>query len=366
MDYKHSINRQNLNAVARAADDLRRGQCVVIHGEAQSFVVLSAQCANPDNIKIFDSLNQDNGFFIVTHHRAKALKIAAEDWLTVRIERPNWMTAPDMEALADPTLDLDVPFKGPFFRQISDNQNIDAAIVALLKIAQLLPAALVKKVDAVAFKNDFLCVDESMITTYQETITHDLVEMAQAKVPLLDAIETRLISYRSPTGGPEHIAIVIGNPSPDTPVLTRLHSECFTGDLLASLKCDCGDQLRGAINAIEKAGGGILLYLAQEGRGIGLISKLKAYSLQEDGYDTVDANLRLGFNVDERLFAPAATILKKLGFTTIKLMTNNPQKVLGLEAAGIKISDRVAHAMPTNPHNADYLSVKKSKSGHLI
>ena len=158
--------------------------------------------------------------------------------------------------------------------------------------------------------------------------------------------------------------MVIG--APKNPGLTRLHSECFTGDLLGSLKCDCGEQLRGAIAAIAKAGGGVLLYLAQEGRGIGLINKLRAYRLQDQGYDTIEANERLGFEADERLYAVAARMLQLLGFNTIRLMTNNPEKVEGLTKAGVTVAERVPHAFAANPHNAGYLRTKAEKAGHFL
>jgi GTP cyclohydrolase II len=145
-----------------------------------------------------------------------------------------------------------------------------------------------------------------------------------------------------------------------------LHSECFTGDLLGSLKCDCGAQLRGAIEAISKAGGGVLLYLAQEGRGIGLINKLRAYRLQDQGFDTMEANERLGFEADERLYGIAARMLTLLGYKSVRLLTNNPDKMAALEAAGVKVVERVPHAFPDNEHNRSYLRTKAEKGGHLL
>ncbi len=159
---------------------------------------------------------------------------------------------------------------------------------------------------------------------------------------------------------------MIGAPPTDKAVLTRLHSECFTGDLLGSLKCDCGSQLRGAIEAIAAEGNGILLYLAQEGRGIGLINKLRAYSLQDQGFDTLDANERLGFEADERLYGIAAKMLKTLGYRSVRLLTNNPDKMKGLEAAGIAIAERVPHAFAGTEHNRAYLSTKANRAGHLL
>jgi GTP cyclohydrolase II len=189
--------------------------------------------------------------------------------------------------------------------------------------------------------------------------------VTRARVPLEDAEHTELVAFRSEDGGPENYAIVIGEPRRDRPVLMRLHSECFTGDLLGSLKCDCGPQLRGAIKAIAKAGGGIVLYLAQEGRGIGIINKLRAYRLQDQGFDTLEANERLGFEAEERLYGVAAKMLKLLGFRSVKLMTNNPDKIAGLKAEGIAVTKRMPHKMGENAHNRFYLATK-AKAGHLL
>jgi GTP cyclohydrolase II len=149
-------------------------------------------------------------------------------------------------------------------------------------------------------------------------------------------------------------------------VLARLHSECFTGDLLASLRCDCGDQLRGAIDKIAEAGSGVLVYLAQEGRGIGLVNKLRAYQLQDDGFDTIGANEQLGFDADERVYLPAAEILRDLGYSQVRLLTNNPEKVAALARCGITVVERVPHVFPANAHNEEYLRTKATRGGHLF
>ena len=167
-------------------------------------------------------------------------------------------------------------------------------------------------------------------------------------------------------GGIEHLAILIGDPEPKGPVLVRLHSECFTGDLLGSLRCDCGDQLRGAIAEIARAGSGVLLYLAQEGRGIGLVNKLRAYQLQDAGLDTVDANEQLGFDADERVYLPAAEMLRQLGFERVRLLTNNPEKVAALMRCGIAVIERVPHIFPANGHNERYLRTKATRGGHWL
>jgi GTP cyclohydrolase II len=162
------------------------------------------------------------------------------------------------------------------------------------------------------------------------------------------------------------VAIRIGDPDPQAgPVLVRLHSSCLTGDLLGSLRCDCGDQLRGAIREIAAAGGGVLLYLAQEGRDIGLINKLRAYALQDLGADTVDANTTLGFDDDERVYYPAAEMLRQLGISRVRLLTNNPTKIDQLAACGVEVVERVRHVFASNTHNERYLATKIARSGHL-
>ncbi len=367
-------------AVDRACDDLRRGLPVIVkseHGtENQSaLLILPLEQTNSESLGLFESLQQDVGLaeacFLITHHRAETIKVAPENWQTVRISRPHWMTPQDMVALADPTLDMAAPLKGPFQRLSAPPLDIDLATIQLLKLARLLPAALIAPfapadADILQQKHHILSAAASAIHNQELCRSAQLKQVAQAQVPLEGFEATKLISFRPLTGGVEHIAIIIGDPPRGQNVLTRLHSECFTGDLLGSLKCDCGDQLKGAVKAIAAAGGGIILYLAQEGRGIGLISKLKAYALQDQGFDTVDANTRLGFEVDERVFKGAAEMLKALHVGSIRLMTNNPNKVAQLESFGVQVSERVNHVFPTNPHNHAYLATKKDRTGHML
>ena len=188
--------------------------------------------------------------------------------------------------------------------------------------------------------------------------------VARAALPLDGLPETQIVAFRGTDDGAEHVALVVGAFG-GRPPLVRLHSECLTGDVFGSLKCDCGPQLREALRIIGAEGGGVLLYLRQEGRGIGLANKLRAYALQDRGLDTVDSNRRLGFADDERDYGHAAAMLEALGVREVRLLTNNPAKVEGLEEAGIAVAERVAHHMPANPHNADYLATKKQRSGHL-
>jgi 3,4-dihydroxy 2-butanone 4-phosphate synthase/GTP cyclohydrolase II len=176
----------------------------------------------------------------------------------------------------------------------------------------------------------------------------------------------KLIDYHVETNGQEHLALVKGEWKKDEPVLVRMHSSCVTGDIFGSCRCDCGEQLHQSMRMIEQAGKGVIVYLNQEGRGIGLLNKLKAYKLQENGLDTVEANIELGFKVDERDYGVGAQILRNLGISKIKLMTNNPKKRAGLIGYGLEIVENVSIGVPANPHNAKYLQTKKDKMGHSI
>jgi 3,4-dihydroxy 2-butanone 4-phosphate synthase / GTP cyclohydrolase II len=172
--------------------------------------------------------------------------------------------------------------------------------------------------------------------------------------------------YRSSFDDKEHLALVKGDVRGVEAPLVRVHSECLTGDVLHSLRCDCGDQLEACMRRVQEEGTGVVLYMRQEGRGIGLGAKLQAYVLQDQGYDTVDANLKLGYGADQREYRSSALILRDLGVTRIRLMTNNPLKVEGLERNGVEIAERIPVVIPSNPHNARYLETKRTRLGHLL
>lgn len=254
---------------------------------------------------------------------------------------------------------------------VTGADSLQDGAVELVKLARLLPAAVVTRIagDACALARSagLLTVGMEEVAAYRELISSASLTLAsRAMVPLEGAEDAEILAFRPADGGKEHLAIRIGRPAGGEAVLARIHSECFTGDLLGSLRCDCGEQLRGAIRAIAEAGGGVLLYLAQEGRGIGLVNKLRAYRLQDCGYDTIEANERLGFEADERVYRPAAAMLHELGIDAVRLLTNNPAKVSGLAACGITVAERVPHAFPANGHNDRYLRTKASRAGHIL
>jgi GTP cyclohydrolase II len=346
-------------APARAIDALRRGWPVTVGGENGTLTVLAVETADDVRVAAFDApVTAD---LLLSAERAAVLKLtnqfdAANPGLPVLIERVPWLDLPAALALADPANDLANPWKGPYPTLPLEATEAASAALALARLAGLLPAFFVTA-------GGEAMVDASEVTTYEKA--DRLAIVARARLPIAGAGKSEIVAFRSPEDAGEHVALLIGAPG-GRPPLVRLHSECLTGDVLGSLKCDCGPQLHAAIDAIEQSGWGILLYVRQEGRGIGLINKLRAYALQDQGYDTVESNLRLGFAIDARDFGVAASMLKLLGQDRIRLLTNNPAKVVGLEEAGVTVVERVRHALPPNPHNAHYLAVKRDRTGHLL
>jgi GTP cyclohydrolase II len=346
-------------SVRRAIAALRAGRPVRIEG-ANAIGVLAVETATTEMLEIVDS--ERKARLLISSERAAALSLAnlreaADPAQPVLVDRAAWLDADTALALADPGQDLERGPIGPLHPVPLDCAQCATAALDLARSAGLLPALWM-----IEPKDMAIAVSAEEIA--REDRRPEVEVVARAKLPLDDMPDTQIVAFRASDDGQEHVALLIGAPG-GKPPLVRLHSECLTGDVFGSLKCDCGPQLREALKIIGGAGGGVLLYLRQEGRGIGLANKLRAYALQDRGLDTVDANRRLGFADDERDYAHAAAILLALGISEVRLLTNNPAKVRGLEAAGIKVVERVPHRMPANPHNADYLATKRKKSGHL-
>lgn len=267
-------------------------------------------------------------------------------------------------AVADPSLDLATPLKGPFQALALEWAEAGSAALELARIAGILPAFLVDPKGA----GEAQPIEPSDIAALADP--GRLAIATRARLPVAAHEDAEIIAFRSIDDLREHTAFVIGRRSGDRVPLVRLHSECLTGDAFGSLKCDCGPQLDGAIEAIaaeaHNGGWGAILYLRQEGRGIGLINKLRAYRLQDQGFDTIDANTRLGLPEEARDFPVAARMLTLLGIERVRLLTNNPAKVSAFETAGLKVEERVALATGAGAHNQAYLATKRDRAGHLL
>jgi len=347
--------------LARARADLRMGVPIVM---SEGWVVLAVETLDNDRFSSLKSVGRP--IIAVTGWRAKTLKARAYDGDVARIVVPENRPAVWVRSIADPANDLSHPMKGPLQTLRDGPAGPHRAAIALTKAARLLPSALMAEItDPAGFAatHNLTLIRGADVVTTEPSPMHHII---QARLPLAVSEAGRLHIFRPEDGAEEHYAIEIGHPDRAKPVLSRLHSACFTGDLLGSLKCDCGPQLRGALSQMGAEGQGVLLYLNQEGRGIGLANKMRAYSLQDQGFDTVDANHRLGFEDDERDFRIGAEILKWMGFSEVRLLTNNPAKVARMQASGVAVTERVPLRVGENHHNADYLATKATKSGHLL
>ena len=336
---------------ARAIDALGRGWSICIDG---SFYVRAVESWHDTDIAPAQ--------MIISASRAATLNItnqraAADINIPVCLSTGEVLTPHNAIAIADPVLDLRHPMKGPFKAHTLASPGAAGAAMELARLAGILPAFVIVDAD-----KDAQHVRSIDVEAYQNS--DNLRIASRAKLPIAANSDAEIIAFRSEADSSEHIALIIGKRDDSAP-LTRLHSECLTGDVLGSLKCDCGPQLHHALEQMAQ-NWGVLLYLRQEGRAIGLINKLRAYALQDQGYDTVDANTRLGFAVDARDFSIAAKMLKLLRLNEVALMTNNPEKVTGLEAHDIIVSERVPIQMEANPHNEKYLDTKRERTGHQL
>lgn len=340
---------------ARAIDALRRGWPIELKGASASLFLVAIETG-------FD-LAATRGL-LISASRAATLKLAnqraaADTALPVLIKAPSELDAALAMAIADPTLDLRYPMKGPFVADALPDAGAALAAMELARLAGLLPAYAVLL--GPASGADVVTPED--ITAFNDSDTLQIA--ARARLPVAVNADAEIVAFRSSADATDHVALVIGKRDASPPVV-RLHSECLTGDVLGSLKCDCGPQLHEALHQISDAQWGILLYLRQEGRGIGLINKLRAYALQDQGFDTVDANIRLGFAIDARDFSVAARMLELLGVNAVRLLTNNPEKVAGLEAEGVSVPERLSLKIIANPHNAHYLDTKRDRTGHEL
>ena len=325
-----------------------------ILGAMRPMAVLALETADPAGWENFGRMTQAAPSLVLSAYRA------AELLPGLTLQRPAvalataGLTLSDLQALADPTLPGGTG--RPNLVPVPDGAE---AALALAVLARLLPALLVAPAPG------RIGVPEADVLDPAALSASALVRVSEAPVPLAQVAAAGLGAVRAPGNGAEQYAVLIGRPEDVAAPLVRVHSECFTGDLLGSLRCDCGSQLRGAIRRIAAEGAGAVLYLAQEGRGIGLPNKLRAYTLQDRGLDTLDANLALGFAGDERDFLTAAAMLRQLGLHRIRLLTNNPDKLASLAAHGIDVAGRASLLFAGNGVNDRYLHTKANRLGHL-
>ncbi|HVY15769.1 MAG TPA: GTP cyclohydrolase II [Rhodopila sp.] len=361
--------RRSLRRVHRAASDLRRGVPVVLAGE-RPLAILAAETADLSGFAEFTMLGQGATTLILAPARAAAVAPGPVDMraaATGLVLPAGLDTLAVYQALADPTVEQpQLPEEPALVPAPADA----AAALGLAKAGQLLPAVLARTLPA---EYRALLAAHAMIEVAPEEVLgfvdHEIAVLQQltaATVPLADSPETRVVAFRSHASATEHLAIVVGRPETAEAPLVRIHSACYTGDVLGSMRCDCGEQLRGAIHRMSEDGSGVLLYMAQEGRGIGLANKLRAYDLQDRGLDTMDANRALGWGADERRFEAGAVMLRSLGIKRVRLMTNNPDKLAAMQAHGIEVAEREAHLFAANGINDEYLATKASRFGHML
>jgi GTP cyclohydrolase II len=357
-----------LRTVHRAAADLRRGTPVLLTGEAP-LILLAAETAGPRGLAELAMLATQPPVLLLAPMRAAAVlhrPIEPGSAVVALSLGSELLASGPLRGLADPTIEELLPAQpelGPV------PENAQPALI-LAKLGRLLPAVLAAPVRPDVATDlarlGLFSVPAADLLAYPMAAAAGLRQIAAARVPLENAANSRVIAFRTEGSAIEHLAIEVGDPQTVDAPLVRIHSECFTGDLLGSLRCDCGAQLRGAIARMAEEGAGVLLYLAQEGRNIGLVNKLRAYTLQDRGLDTLDANRALGWGADERNFLIAATMLEALGVHRIRLLTNNPDKLAALAACGIEVVGREAHAYAPNGVNDHYLATKAERFGHLL
>jgi GTP cyclohydrolase II len=342
---------------------------VLLDGE-EPLLILAAETAGPEALAEAGMLAGAHPILVLAPARAAAILRAPmpADAAAIAVSLPQASRRAEVyQALADPTVVQ--PARRDGLQAVQLPLLSDAAI-GLAKIGRLLPAVLTVRLapdarDAV-ISHGLLAVPAADVRDYAQSEVAGLRQIVSADVPLTGAPDSRVVVFRSHGSALEHLAIVIGQPENSQAPLVRIHSECFTGDLLGSMRCDCGEQLRGAIRRMAETGAGILLYLAQEGRGIGLVNKLRAYGLQDRGLDTMDANRALGWGADERNFLLGATMLHLMGITRIRLLTNNPDKVDAMKACGIEVTGREPHMFAPNGVNDEYLATKAARFGHML
>lgn len=347
--------------VDRALAELRAGRPVAIEGASGTSLVATIDSVSPATFDAFATLPGGGGVLVLPEPRARVLGLPADGPVGIPL------TGLGHEAACRLAGGLEAPTPPAWHPA----DGIAEAAIGLAKQALLLPAVLMAPAGL------FGAVPQTVHRVPLSALDggpdggrhgggHPLQIVSRARVPLAESVETMFVVFRGGAGLRDQVAIIVGAPNPDQPVAVRLHSACLTGDLFASLRCDCGDQLRQSVSRLADDGGGVLLYLDQEGRGTGIANKMRAYDLQDHGLDTIDADAVLGYGADERRYDLAAAMLLRLGFRCVRLFTNNPDKVAALIRAGIEVVGRSALIGVVTVENRRYLAAKAARAGHLI
>ena len=346
-------------SVSRALGELQARRPIRVNAPGEVLFVLPVEGLDDQRLREFAALCGPNApELIVTQQRARAIGIESSTPMALPLSaeaRTSDIFALAAEGETSSHSALKADAAGPAAK----------AAIQLVKLSRGLPAVLAANLANIDrdLTHSIVAVDADAVERVAASPANALIVASEASVPLASGTAARFVVFRDALGV-DQVAIIIGKPNFAEPVPVRLHSACLTGDVFGSRRCDCGDQLQLALTRLESLGGGIILYLAQEGRGIGLANKMLAYRLQDAGLDTRDANTMLGFEDDERDYGIAAMMLRTLNCTRIILLTNNPAKLDGLKHAGIEITARVPLEAPVNAHNRRYLTTKAVRSGH--
>jgi GTP cyclohydrolase II len=346
--------------VGRGLAEFRAGRPVVITGSGETLLCLPVEGLDKDRLAAFRALCAPiMPRLVLTGLRARSLGIDTDEPVALEL-------TPDIDATQILTLSAEAKSDHSFLPEPAGPAAM--AAIELVKLAQVLPAVLVADTAAEITSShnpSIINIEAGAVARFRVESTQSLTIAGEAHVPLNSNVRTRFVVFRDAFGD-DPVAVIVGTPDLSKPVPVRIHSACLTGDVFGSRRCDCGDQLKLALARLHEAGGGVILYLAQEGRGLGLANKMRTYKLQDAGLDTVDANTTLGFDDDERDYGVAVRMLQMLGCTRVVLMTNNPAKVDGLSKAGIEIAGRMPLETPVNADNRRYLAAKAVRAGHQL
>jgi GTP cyclohydrolase II len=346
--------------VGRGLAEFRAGRPIVITGGGEMLLCLPVEGLDVERLAAFTAICAPvRPRLVLTKRRALSLGFDATEPVAIELA-PGVAVTTIMALVAEAKAEPDVLPEpaGP----------AAAAAIELVKFAQVLPAVLVADTtpeQVVHFNPRIISLEAKAVARFRAHAMQSLAIAGEAPVPLSSGVRTRFVVFRDAFGD-DPVAVIVGTPDLSKPVPVRIHSACLTGDVFGSRRCDCGDQLRLALARLHEAGGGIILYLAQEGRGVGLANKMRTYKLQDDGLDTVDANTTLGFDDDERDYGVAVRMLQMLGCARVVLLTNNPTKLDGLAKAGIEIVARMPIETPINADNRRYMTAKAARAGHQL